>query len=155
MKYAHAVKLRAIVRPDREESVKEAMIGLLGRPVSAVLDEEEISFDRDEAEDFSGNDIVFVRTAFEKTRNTNDVLRTLRDNLPEGDRQMVVDQMDRLDEDLHFHLRLDLDSFLDGAYILTEDGDCLHIRIKVAAYPAKQERAVGVVHEMLGVSEND
>ena len=155
MKYAHAVKLRAIVDPSREDAVKQGILGLFERPPDVVREEEAVSFDVDSAEDFTGDELRFIRTSFEKTRNTNEVLDTLRSELSDGDRAMLAEQMDRLDEDLHFHIRLDLDSFLNGAYIVTESGDCLHVRIKVAAYPAKKERAVDVIHDILGVSEND
>lgn len=152
MKYAHAVKLRAIVSPSREEQVKERVKGLLGLPLDVVEEEEDVMFDVDEAEDFSGNELRFVRTSFTATRNTNRVLTSLRDGLSEGDREMIAGQHDRLDEDLNFHVRLDLDAFLDGAFIVTESGDCLHLRVKVAAYPAKQEKAYDVIEAMLGVA---
>lgn len=152
MKYAHAVKLRAIVSPSREEQVKERVKGLLGLPLDVVEEEEDVTFDVDEAEDFSGNELRFVRTSFTATRNTNRVLTSLRDGLSEGDREMIAGQHDRLDEDLNFHVRLDLDAFLDGAFIVTESGDCLHLRVKVAAYPAKQEKAKAIIREMLGVA---
>lgn len=151
MKRAHAIKLRVIVGPGQEELVKERLLSMLGLPLSEVQEEEDISFDVDEAEDFSGNDLHLVRTSYTKTRNTNRVLDVLREKLPRGDREMVVSQEDRLDDDLNFHIRLDLDAFLDGAYILTEDGDCVHVRVKVAAYPAKRDEAMTVVRDVFGV----
>lgn len=153
MKYAHAIRLRAIVSPEREALVKEKMKELLGLPLSVVEEEEDVSFDVDEAEDFSGNELRFVRTEYTKTRNTNRVLESLREGLSRGDREMIAGQMDRLSDDLEFHIRLDLDSFLDDVFIVTESGDCLHVRVKVAAYPAKRSKAERVVAEMLGVDE--
>ena len=153
MKLAHAVKFRVIASPEREEAVKESVLTLLGIPLDEVYEEEDVEFDVDEAEDFSGDELRFIRTSFTKTRNTNRVIESLQDGLSQGDREMLAGQPDRFDEELNFHVRLDLDSFLDGAYIVTEDGDCVHIRIKVAAYPAKKEKAKDVVKEILGVQE--
>lgn len=153
MKYAHAIKLRVIVSPEEEDVVKRKVKALLGLPLDEVDEEEDVSFSVDEAEDFEGNELRLVRTEFRKTRNTNRVLATLREELSRGDREMIAGQMDRLDDELNFHVRLDLDAFLDDVFIVTEGGDCVHLRVKVAAYPAKPVRAKPVIEEMLGVSE--
>jgi RNA binding exosome subunit len=54
----------------------------------------------------------------------------------------------RLDENLDFFLRLSKPELLEGKYILTESGDCFHIKIAIAAYPKKMESAVRVAGEM-------
>lgn len=158
MKYAHSVKLRGIVSPEEEDELKRRLTALLRRrsderSIEEIRDDEGVSFTVDTAEDFAGNELRFVRTAFDATRNTNSVLRTLRSELSQGDRELIAGQMDRLDDDLNFHIRLDLDSFLDGVFLLTDSGDCLHLRVKVAAYPAKEERAKPVIREALGVAK--
>ena len=56
----------------------------------------------------------------------------------------------RLDDDCFFFLRLDRGRMMDGEYWMTDRGDCFHIRMSIAAYPAKKEIGVKIVQDMLG-----
>jgi RNA binding exosome subunit len=146
MKVLHRVKIRGIVPPGDEEDFVDRVEGL--------VDEEDFSLDweRDEAEDFSGEELVFLRTSIEKTRRTNDVADAFRSGLSEGDRELLVSQRNRLDDNLEFYVRLDLDAFLDGLFVLTESGDCVHFTLKIAAYPAKKDAAYSKVATWLDVN---
>lgn len=146
MKVLHRVKIRGIVSPGDEDDFIDRVEGL--------VDEEDFSLDweRDEAEDFSGEELVFLRTSIEKTRRTNDVAEAFRSGLSEGDRELLVSQKNRLDDDLEFYVRLDLDAFLDDLFVLTESGDCVHFTLKIAAYPAKKDAAYNKVATWLDVN---
>lgn len=46
----------------------------------------------------------------------------------------------RLNKDGVFYIRFDKQSLLQNIFRLTDGGDCFHIKIKLAAYPATKER---------------
>jgi RNA binding exosome subunit len=68
------------------------------------------------------------------TRLSNGDLITLRRAVPE-----------RLDEKCNLHLRFDKQRAYGGELAFTEGGDAIHVRLKVAAYPAKHEVASTLV----------
>ncbi len=55
----------------------------------------------------------------------------------------------RIDETCHLHLRFDKQLAYAGELVLTDGGNAIHLRLKVAAYPARQEVAVDLVEEFL------
>jgi RNA binding exosome subunit len=56
----------------------------------------------------------------------------------------------RLDEELFFFMRIDKDSWnIEKKTILTDSGNCYHIRITVAAFPKKRESAVALLNRFL------
>ena len=61
---------------------------------------------------------------------------------------MVVKQEDRLDEECNFFIRLDKEKLMNGECWITDSGDCYHIKISVAAFPKKKERAKQVVEQI-------
>ena len=63
------------------------------------------------------------------------------------------DQLERvketIDEDVLVYIRIERDLYLsEGEIKYTESGNCIHIRAKIAAYPAKKENAIKVFEEL-------
>ena len=54
----------------------------------------------------------------------------------------------RIDHDLNFYLRLDKAKLLQGQYWITDEGDCFHIKISLAVFPKKLEKAIELAKEM-------
>ncbi|MDG6229217.1 MAG: RNA-binding domain-containing protein [Candidatus Thermoplasmatota archaeon] len=53
---------------------------------------------------------------------------------------MELQKESRLNQDGVFYIRLDKQSLLQNIFRLTDSGDCFHIKIKLAAYPATKDR---------------
>src|SRR3989344_2840824 len=66
-------------------------------------------------------------------------------------KQQLLDQLEsRLHDNLHFYLRLDKDAMVNlGQLWLTDSGNCFHIEIVVAAFPAKREAAKKILENLL------
>jgi len=61
----------------------------------------------------------------------------------------------RVDETCHFYLRFDKQLAHAGELVLTGSGDAIHLRLKVAAYPAKREVAIGLVEKFMQALASD
>ena len=71
-------------------------------------------------------------------------------NLEKNEIKKIYDQMEsRLSDEGDFYMRLDKQSLLDKSFILTEDGDCFHIKIKTAGYPAKRQIFIKTIKRIL------
>lgn len=56
---------------------------------------------------------------------------------------------ERMDEKCNLHLRFDKQLAYEGELAFTDGGDAIHVRLKVAAYPAKREVATRLVQELI------
>jgi RNA binding exosome subunit len=72
------------------------------------------------------------------TKLSNGELNMLRSAVPE-----------RVDEKCNLHLRFDKQLAYEGELAFTDGGDAIHVRLKVAAYPAKHELATKLVQELI------
>ena len=85
-----------------------------------------------------------------KIKLLNKFLKQLFSKISNGDKKVLLDQLEsRLDEGLHFYIRLNKDKFLVDKYELTDAGNCLHIKIAIAAYPNKREVAVEILKQII------
>ena len=75
------------------------------------------------------------------TKLSDDELNMLRRAVPE-----------RVDEKCNLHLRFDKQLAYDGELAFTDGGDAIHVRLKVAAYPAKPEVATRLVQELISTT---
>lgn len=68
-------------------------------------------------------------------------LQTLFTNLTKDDKILLMKQKEsRLNNEGVFYIRFDKLLLLQNIFQLTDGGDCFHIKIKIAAYPATRER---------------
>ena len=57
---------------------------------------------------------------------------------------------ERVNEDCFFYLRFDKQLAHAGELVLTDNGDAIHLKLKVAAYPARREVAVKLLEKFIG-----
>jgi RNA binding exosome subunit len=82
----------------------------------------------------------------------NKFLRNLSEKMSEGDKLLILDQLDsRLDAGFHLFIRLDKEKFLSDIFDLTDGGNCIHIKIAVAAYPHTREAAEKVINKFVSL----
>ena len=79
-------------------------------------------------------------------------LKVLNEKLSKEQKDMLVMQVDsRLDDELHFFIRLDKEKLMDDEYFITDSGNCFHVRMSIAAYPAKKEIGKKIVQNIFKV----
>ena len=94
--------------------------------------------------------ITILELLVEKERHTKAFLEHFIADLSSDQKSVLLSQENRLDDECHFFIRLDKKSLLDGKLVITDSGDCFHIKMSIAAFPKKKEQARKVIEELFG-----
>lgn len=114
-----------------------------------ILLPEEIEVRRSRLKGHHGNPIVNLEARI-KRKETRKLWQRILVKLRGGESEKIARTApDRIDETCHLHLRFDKQLAYTGELALAEGGDVIHLRLKVAAYPAKREVAVDLVEKFL------
>ncbi len=147
MKYAHYIEIRVF---SKEQDNEEQIISTIKDVFPFDFDKEKIKIDVKTAFGFENKKIHIITVSVKNERHTNAVLNNLMAKLSEEQKAMLLDQLEsRLDDNFHFFIRLEKDLLLSNEYFVTDEGNCFHLTIAIAAYPHKREIAVGLVKKIL------
>ncbi len=145
MKFANRINISVFIKPEEDEArIAQALRSLL--PFS--LEEQKLSLKRSSVQGFSEKKIIICELELKKESHTNAFLKRLNEKLTEQQKDMLVLQDNRLDDECCFYLRLDKQRLLEGKYSLTDSGECYHIKMCIAAFPKKRECAKDVVRKI-------
>ena len=134
----HNIKFRAFVYED--ESVEEISEAILN-----ILPEAEI--EAEEAEGMLDDKIIILSGIVSKKRFTKAFFNTLLESV---DLDKLNSDLERkIDEKGNWFLRFDKKEALDEKLTILDSGDSIHLKVKIAAYPAKKEIAVDKVREAI------
>jgi RNA binding exosome subunit len=96
-----------------------------------------------------GNEILILSSTLKKKEGLKFFDR-LRETLPEGEMARLRREADqRVDDECNFHFRLDKQAAYKGEFHLTDSGDAISISAHLESYPARREKAVKVVGDLL------
>ncbi|MBW2964308.1 hypothetical protein KY363_02510 [Candidatus Woesearchaeota archaeon] len=148
MKVAHNVKL-SVFAYEHEDA--EAVLQTLVSLCPFDLEQEKLEVNMSVATGFQEKKIRIYELFLKKERHTTKFLESLKQNLSAPQRELIARQAgSRLDNELNFFIRLDKPKLIEEKkYWLTDDGNCFHIRMSVAAYPANRDTALDVVNQWL------
>ena len=134
----HNIKFRAFVYEN--ESVGEISEAILN-----ILPEAEI--EAEEAEGMLDDKIIILSGIVSKKRFTKTFFNALLESV---DLNKLNDDLERkIDEKGNWFLRFDKNDALDEKLTVLDSGDSIHLKIKIAAYPAKKQIAVDKVREAI------
>ena len=134
----HNIKFRAFVYED--ESVEEVSQAILN-----ILPEAEI--EAEEAEGMLEDKIIILSGVVSKKRYTKTFFNTL---LEFADLDKLNSDLERkMDEKGNWFLRFDKSDALDEKWTILDSGDSVHMKIKIAAYPARKDIAVEKVRDAI------
>ncbi|MEE0939557.1 RNA-binding protein [Methanobrevibacter sp.] len=134
----HNIKFRAFVYED--ESVEEISQAILN-----ILPEAEI--EAEEAEGMLEDKIIILSGVVSKKRYTKTFFNTL---LEFADLDKLNSDLERkMDEKGNWFLRFDKSDALDEKWTILDSGDSVHMKIKIAAYPARKDIAVEKVRDAI------
>ena len=134
----HNIKFRAFVYED--ESVEEISQAILN-----ILPEAEI--ESEEAEGMLEDKIIILSGVVSKKRYTKAFFNTL---LEFTDLDKLNSDLERkMDEKGNWFLRFDKSDALDEKWTILDSGDSVHMKIKIAAYPARKDIAVEKVRDAI------
>jgi RNA binding exosome subunit len=146
MKLAHYIRVRVIASPeDDKEKIEDKLISLF--PFN--LEEEKIELQGKKAQGFNERELKILEVELKKATHMTKFLNNLTSKLNDEQKKLILRQLDsRMDEGGHLYLRLDKERFLNDEYFITDYGNCFHITIAIAAFPAKKENAKKVVEDI-------
>ena len=134
----HNIKFRAFVY--KNESVDEISQAILN-----LLPEAEI--EAEEAEGLLEDKILILTGVVSKKRYTKDFFNKL---LQSTDLEKLNNDLEqKMDEKGNWFLRFDKNDALDEKLTVLDKGDSIHLKVKIAAFPAKKQIAVDKVREAI------
>ena len=134
----HNIKFRVFVYEN--EDVDE-----LSQAILNILPEAEI--EAEEAEGLTDDKIIILSGVVSKKRYTKAFFNTL---LESSDLEKLNNDLERkMDEKGNWFLRFDKEDAIDEKLTIKDSGDSIHLKIKIAAYPARKEIAVDKVREAI------
>ena len=134
----HNIKFRVFVYEN--EDVQE-----LSQAILNILPEAEIN--AEEAEGLTEDKIIILSGVVSKKRYTKAFFNLLLESV---DLNKLNDDLERkIDEKGNWFLRFDKSDAIDEKLTIVDSGDSIHLKIKIAAYPAKKEIAVEKIREAI------
>jgi RNA binding exosome subunit len=137
----HNLSYRAFVYgTENEEKVREAIHTLLpmAHPEKEII------------EGYYNNPVLILHGKISKNNEVK-VLQEKLQNLSPNDKKKIQKELhDRMDSKCNLFLRFDKQRAFLGDLKLVEHGDALHLKLKIAAYPAKKEEAIKVARQIFG-----
>ena len=137
------IKFRAFVY--KNESVDEISQAILN-----LLPEAEI--EAEEAEGLLEDKILILTGVVSKKRYTKDFFNKL---LQSTDLEKLNNDLEqKMDEKGNWFLRFDKNDALDEKLTVLDKGDSIHLKVKIAAFPAKKQIGVDKVREAIDSFKN-
>ena len=134
----HNIKFRAFVYEN--ESIEDITQAILN-----ILPEAEI--ESEEAEGLTENRIIILSGTLSKKRYTKTFFNTLIENV---DLDKFTNDLERkMDDKGNLFLRFDKNDAYDEKLTILESGDAIHLKIKIAAFPAKKEIAIDKITQAI------
>ena len=134
----HNIKFRAFVYENEcADEISQAILNIL--PEAEIQEEE--------AEGLLEDRIIILTGTVSKKRYTKTFFNRLLESV---DLDKLNDDLERkMDEKGNWFLRFDKADALDEKWTILDKGDAIHLKIKIAAFPAKKQIAIDKVRQAL------
>lgn len=149
MKQANNISIRVFCKHEEDkQKIREGLKKIIGITEEQLIKEKQ-EIKETIAKGFEEK-IIILEAFLEKNKHTNKILENLKENLTEKDKELLITQDNRLDENLDFYVRLSKPLILEDLYELTDSGECYHIKINIAAFPKNKETTKQKIKEIFG-----
>ncbi|MBD3163783.1 hypothetical protein GF323_01150 [Candidatus Woesearchaeota archaeon] len=137
----------------KEGEHKEKIIEKLKSFFPFNLEAEKIKIKKQNAVGFRERQIIIFEVHLEKDKHTKKFIEHLNSLLNDEQKMLLLKQKEsRLDKDSHFYIRLDKNKLIrNNKYILTERGNCFHIKMMVVAFPKNRKNALETVERIFHI----
>jgi RNA-binding protein len=99
-------------------------------------------------EGYYKNPVLILTNKFDKKREIKDFVEKLS-NMKYQDRKRIINELeDKMDDYGNLFLRFDKQRAYLGDLKVVEHGDSIHVKIKIAAYPAKRKVAIEIARNL-------
>lgn len=136
----HNIRYRLFVYEDEnEEELIEGLKNIL--PTAKI--------EREVAEGMMEDEIIILSGKIDKKKETKEFLKNLLDMDKDSLEKLADDLNRKTDKNGNLFLRFSKTSACDEKWEICDTGDSIHLKVKIAAYPAKQEVAINLLNEAL------
>jgi RNA binding exosome subunit len=137
----HHLSYRALVYgTENEDKVREAITNL----IPSAQPEKEVT------EGYYKNPLTVLHQKINKKSELKNFILKINQITSSDRKQLLRELEDRMDEKGNLFLRFDKQRAYLGDLKLVKHGDAIHIRIKIAAYPARKKNALKVAKQIFG-----
>lgn len=113
-------------------------------------EKEHIEIDHEQLQGFHQKTIHSLTLKTTKNKHNRLLLDTIFSLLPKKSIKQIIDQIEsRINHEGILFIRLDKPSLLNDTYQLIDHGNCFHIKIKLAAFPANKENYLESSYKLL------
>lgn len=138
----HNISYRVFVYgTENEEKVKEAVQTLFPNSHPQT----------DTTEGYFKNPVLILHNKITKNREIKEFIEILKQIDAPSKKQLRSELENKMDERGNLFLRFNKQRAYLGDLKIVEHGDAIHVKINVAAYPAKKENAIEVAKDIFGV----
>lgn len=145
MKLANNVNLRVFCKEDED---KKLIIEKLKLLLPFDLEKEKIKIEDQKGEGFGEKTIYVINVVLTRNKHINAFIENFVSKLGDEKKTLLEQLESRLDDDLNFFIRLNKEMLLKNKLVITDSGNCYHIKINIASFPKKRENVVKVLREM-------
>ena len=137
-KLIHSIQITIL---EKNEDDLEKIYDVLLFIFPADYKKECIDINHENFEGLQKNTIHSISLTTTKERHNKSLSESLFSKLSDEIKKQLLDQIDsRLDDQGNFYIRFDKQELMKKSFQLTDSGNCVHIKIKMAAFPAKREQ---------------
>lgn len=137
----HNISYRVFVYgTENEEKVREAIKTLFPNSLP----------EKDITQGYYGNNVLILHEKIDKKIYIKDFIKKFQTLDVDVKNQIIKDLNKKIDNKGNLFLRFGKQEAYLGNLVVVEHGDSIHLKIKIAAYPAKKDKAIKIVKEMLG-----
>lgn len=136
----HNIRYRVFVYEDEDE--EELIEGLKNILPTAKIE-------REVAEGMIEDEILILSGKIDKKKETKEFLKTLLSIDKDSLEKLADDLEKKIDKNGNLFLRFLKDSACEEKWEICDTGDSIHLKVKIAAYPAKKEVAINLLNEVL------
>lgn len=153
MKYFHNIKITVFIKSEEikeDADIEKKIITTLHYLIPLGFVKEKIQLKKQKVEGFDNRNILIFEIDLLKESHTNAFLEYFLSNITKEQKTMLLFQKEsRLDENFDFFIRLEKTDLLKEKFIITDSGDCFHIKFTIAAFPKKRETALKLIDDIL------
>ncbi|MBD3249539.1 hypothetical protein GF336_05840 [Candidatus Woesearchaeota archaeon] len=144
---AHSINITVFAKEGED---KERIISALKEFIPFDIEKEKIEFNQKKTLGFDDKKITVLEILLEKEKHIKGLLDNLKEKLSEEAKYLILKQKEsRLDQELNFFLRFSKQRWIEKKELwLTDKGKCFHIKIKLAVFPKKREKAIKKIEKM-------
>lgn len=136
----HNIRYRVFIYDNEDkDEVLQALLNILPTAEPEV----------EEAEGLLEEKMLILTGTISKKREIKEFLKTLLEEIGQDQLKKLYNDLDRkMDEKGNLFLRLSKEKALDEEWEILDGGDSIHLKVKIAAYPAKKEVALKKISEV-------